>query len=73
MSVPQVCRASCNLITVDQRPLLVSGTHRIAKEAMIKSGKQFRVLYRSADGCATYLAVTGEGSELLRISSDGPP
>ena len=44
-----------------------------AKEAMIKIVKQYRVLYRSADGCATYMAVISEGSELLRISPDGPP
>jgi hypothetical protein len=33
--------------------------------------KQYRVLYRSADGGATYLAVTGEGSELLMINPVG--
>jgi hypothetical protein len=33
--------------------------------------KQYRVLYRSADRYATYMAVTSEGSELLSISPDG--
>ena len=38
---------------------------------MTKIVKQYRVLYRSADGYATYMAVTSEGSELLSISPDG--
>ena len=56
-------------------PVIRSSAHTImtAKEAMIKIVKQYRVLYRSADGCATYMAVISEGSELLRISPDGPP
>jgi hypothetical protein len=56
-------------------PVIRSSAHTImtAKEAMIKIVKQYRVLYRSADGCATYIAVISEGSELLRISPDGPP
>ena len=54
-------------------PVIRSSAHTImtAKEAMIKIVKQYRVLYRSADGCATYMAVTSEGSELLSVSPDG--
>jgi hypothetical protein len=37
----------------------------------MKIVKQYCVLYRSADGYATYLAVTGEGSELLMITPVG--
>jgi hypothetical protein len=35
------------------------------------TAKRYEVLYRSADGAATYLAVTSEGSELLTISPEG--